>query len=84
MDGVLHALFAYVQEERIGPCLETREYRRAVCGLEENWEVFRSTLTEEQLQRLDALLEQEQTVGRLEERAVFRCGLSLGIGLGRL
>ncbi len=84
MDGYLRALFEYAQEEGVAPCLESREYRRAAYGLEEGWEAFRSTLTAEQARRLDALLGQERSVGYLTEKAVFRCGFSAGVELGRI
>lgn len=84
MDGYLRALFDYAQEEGVAPCLESRNYRRAAYGLEEGWEAFRSALTAEQARRLDALLDRERSVGYLTEEAVFRCGLSAGVELGRL
>lgn len=84
MEGFLDALYEYAQEQGIAPYLETWEYRRAAYDLEEDWTAFRSTLTAEQDQDLDALLTRERNAEYLEEEAVFRCGLSMGIGLGRL
>ncbi len=84
MKGFLEALYQYAQEERIGRYLESREYYRAVCDLEENWTAFRSGLTAEQGERLDALLGQERQVGYLTEEAAFCSALSIGVGLGRL
>lgn len=84
MKGFLDALYQYVQEERVGRYLESREYYRTICDLEENWIGFRSGLTAEQGKRLDALLDQERKVGNLTEGAVFCSALSIGIGLGRL
>ena len=84
MESFLDALFEYAQEKEIVSYLETREYRRATSELEEHWAAFRSTLTAEQDRRLDQVLTQEKRIGQLEEKAVFRCGLSLGVGLGRL
>ena len=66
------------------PYLETWEYRRATCDLEADWTAFRSTLTAEQEQSLKALLDRERKVAYLEDQAIFSCGLSMGIGLGRL
>ena len=53
-------------------------------GLEEDWASFRSTLTAEQEQRLKALLDRERNAAYLEDQAIFSCGLSMGVGLGRL
>ena len=84
MEGFLNALYEYVQERGIAPYLETREYRRTAYHLEAEWAAFRSTLTAEQGERLEALLAQERKAGRLEEQAVFRSALSMGVGLGWL
>ena len=84
MEGFLDALYEYAQEQGVAPYLETWEYRRATCDLEAAWETFRATLTAEQDRDLAALLGRERNAGYLEEEAVFCCGLSMGIGLGRL
>lgn len=84
MKGFLDALYQYAQEQGVAPYLETWEYRRATYDLEADWTAFRSTLTAEQDKGLAALLTRERNAGYLEEEAVFRCGLSMGIGLGRL
>jgi hypothetical protein len=84
MEGFLDALYEYAQEQRIAPYLETREYRRATYDLEAEWRAFRSTLTAEQDRDLTALLARERNAEELEKEAVFCCGLSMGIGLGRL
>lgn len=84
MEAFLEALYQYAQDEGVTPYLETREYRRAVCDLEENWVAFRAGLTAEQGKRLDALLKQEREVGCLTEEATFASGLSIGVSLGRL
>ncbi len=84
MEGFLRALYEYAQDQRVTPYLETWEYRRATCGLEEDWASFRSTLTAEQEQRLKALLDRERNAACLEDQAIFSCGLSMGVGLGRL
>lgn len=84
MKGFLNALYQYAQEKRIPSYLETREYRRMACDLEQDWTAFRSTLTAEQDQRLESLLARGEKIECLEEEAVFCCGLSMGVGLGRL
>ena len=84
MEGYLRALFEYAQDTQGRVYLETWEYRRAVCDLEENWEAFRSGLTAEQGQALDALINQERKAGYLTEEAAFAGGLSIGVSLGRL
>ena len=83
MEGFLEALYQYAQDQGMS-YLETREYRRAICDLEENWIAFRAGLTAEQGKRLDALLEQERKAGYLAEEATFTSGLSIGVSLGRL
>ena len=84
MEGFLRALCEYAQDQRVTPYLETREYRRATYDLEEDWTAFRSTLTAEQARILDALLNRERNAACLEDQAIFSCGLSMGVGLGRL
>lgn len=84
MEGFLRALYDYAQEQKIEDYLESWEYRRATYDLEADWTAFRATLTVEQDQRLDALLSRERSAGELEEEAAFCCGLSIGVGLGRL
>lgn len=84
MEGFLRALYEYAQDQRVTPYLETCEYRRATYDLEEDWTAFRSTLTAEQTRILDALLDRERNAACLEDQAIFSCGLSMGVGLGRL
>ena len=84
MEGFLRALCEYAQDQRVTPYLETWEYRRATYDLEEDWTAFRSTLTAEQARILDALLNRERNAACLEDQAIFSCGLSMGVGLGRL
>ncbi len=84
MEEFLHTLYAYAQENRVPRYLRTPEYRRAACGLEEGWEMFRSTLTTEQKRKLDILLLQEWEVGHLEDEASFAAALSIGLDLSRL
>lgn len=84
MEGFLRTLYEYAQEQRITPYLETWEYRRATYDLEADWTAFRSTLTAEQDRILDALLNRERNAACLEDQAIFSCGLSMGVGLGRL
>ena len=84
MEEILDILYAYAQETQIDAYLNTWEHLRLTYDLEEDWEAFRSMLTAEQDRRLDQVLTQEKRIGQLEEKAVFRCGLSLGVGLGRL
>ena len=84
MEGFLHALYEYAQEKHVLSYLETWEYRRATYDLEEDWTAFRSTLTAEQARILDTLLDRERNAACLEDQAIFSCGLSMGVGLGRL
>ena len=84
MEGFLKVLFQYALESQVTGYLETREFRRAVGDLEEDWEAFQSGLTAEQGQALNTLLEQERKVGYLTEEAAFASGISIGVNLGRL
>ncbi len=84
MEGFLHALYEYAHDRCVMPYLETWEYRRTTYDLEEDWTVFCSTLTAEQTQSLNALLSRERKAACLEDKAIFCCGLSIGVGLGRL
>ena len=84
MEGFLHVLYEYAQDQCVTPYLETWEYRRATHDLEADWTAFRSTLTAEQDRILDALLNRERNAACLEDQAIFSCGLSMGVGLGRL
>lgn len=84
MEGFLRTLYEYAQDQRVTPYLETWEYRRATYDLEADWTAFRSTLTAEQDRILDALLNRERNAAHLEDQAIFSCGLSMGVGLGRL
>ncbi|WP_325200288.1 DUF6809 family protein [Oscillibacter sp.] len=84
MQSLIDALYFHAQENQVSRYLQTAEYRRAIFGMEEGWEAFRSTLTAEQGERLSALLAQKLEVMRLEDEAVFRSGLSIGLTLGRL
>ena len=84
MEALLHALYFYAQENQVFRRLQTPEYRRAVSETEESWEAFRSTLTAEQKERLDALLSQNEEIAHLVDEASFCCALSMGIALGRL
>lgn len=84
MCSVIAMLYQYAQENQVFRYLQTPEYRRAVCGLEDGWDAFRSTLAMDQRQCLDALLARETEAKRSEEEAVFSSGISIGLDLGRL
>ena len=55
MEGFLHALYEYAQEKHVPSYLETWEYRRATCDLEEDWASFRSTVLVDHIQLEDIL-----------------------------
>ncbi len=84
MNTLIKALYLYAQENRVSRRLQTSEYRRAITGVEEGWEAFRSTLTGEQGQKLDDLLFREREINHLEDEAVLLAGVSIGLDLGRL
>lgn len=84
MQSLIEGLYFHAQENQVFRYLQTAEYRRMVSDMERGWEAFRSTLTAEQGERLDALLAQRQEVAHLEDEASFCSALSIGITLGRL
>lgn len=84
MESYLRLLYSYVQEEKVRTYLQTSEYHHAIENLEEDWEDFRGTLTAEQEEKLETLLNREQQTGHLESGAIFCSALALGISLGRL
>ena len=84
MQNLIDCLYFYSEDHCILQRLETPEYRQAVFGLERDWQGFRTLLTEDQRRQLDGLLSRQLTVKRMEERAVFRSGLSIGLELARL
>ena len=84
MKPFIDELYSYAQDRQVSRYLQTAEYRRAISDIEEGWEAFRSTLTAEQGERLDALLSQEAEITHLEDEASFCSALSMGIELGRL
>ena len=84
MRPLIEDLYLHAQENQVFRYLQTSEYRQAVSDIEEGWEAFRSTLTAEQGERLDALLAQKLEVTHLEDEASFCSALSIGITLGRL
>jgi len=84
MQDLVEALYLYAQENLMGRCLQSWEYRQTVRGAEEDREAFRSTLTEEQNQKLETLLSQEREIGLLEDEALLLAGISIGLELGRL
>lgn len=81
MNSLADVLYNYAQEHHVADRLQTREYRQVSCGLEEEWEDFRTTLTAEQEQRLESLLERQFAAGCLEDRASFLAGVSVGLEL---
>ncbi|MCX4370201.1 MAG: hypothetical protein OSJ58_00065 [Dysosmobacter sp.] len=84
MQGLIDALYRYAQENLVGAHLQTLEYHRPLHGLENEWDIFRSTLIAEQGRSPDALLSRETETRHLEEEAVFCSGVSIGLDLSRL
>ncbi len=84
MRSLIETLYFYAQEHRVMDRLQTREYRQVSSGLEADWEDFRTTLTEDQERRLEALLVRQLKAGCLEDRASFLTGVSIGLELARI
>ena len=84
MRTLVETLYNYAQEHRVVDRLQTREYRQVSSGLEVDWEDFRTTLTEDQERRLEALLVRQFEAGILEDRAAFLAGVSIGLELAWL
>ena len=84
MSDLINNLYFYSEDPCVPQSLETLEYRRAVHSLEGDWRGFCSSLTEQQRRRLEDLLSRQFAVKHMEEQAVFRSGLSIGLELSRL
>ena len=84
MRSLIEDLYFFAQDNQVFRYLQTAEYRRIVSDMEEGWEVFRSTLTAEQGERLKELLSRNAEILQLEDEASFCSALSMGIELGRL
>ena len=85
MRDLIDYLFDYVQEQRVASCLYSDpEYRLAGRRMDETEAWLEANLPPEAREQLERL-----TAARAEwsfrcERALFRCGLSLGLELGAL
>ncbi|WP_300691176.1 DUF6809 family protein [uncultured Oscillibacter sp.] len=84
MQNFLDALYHHAQESLVSRYLQTAEYRQAVSDIEKDWEAFRSILTVEQGEQLNALLSRNAEITHLEDEASFCSALSIGMELGRL
>ncbi len=84
METLIETLYVYAQENRVTRHLWTPGYSQEVTGIEEDWKAFKSTLTAEQGEKLDALLLRETKTDYLEDKATFLAGISIGLELGRL
>ena len=84
MPDLIDTLYNYVQENRVIQYLQSPEYRQAIYDIEDHWDAFRATLTPEQAQKLDGLLEEKAAAAYLEDRAAFCAAVSIGLTLGRL
>lgn len=84
MEDFIISLYGYAQEWMVPHYLPGEEYRRTRHELESEWTAFRATLTKEQDQQLDMILDKEHATELIEEQAAFCSALSIGISLGRL
>ena len=83
MESVLDALLQYAQDQRLGGGL-TWEYWRLLRQAKEAREVLESRLSAPDAQALARFLALREKADWLESRALFRCGLSMGVELGRM
>lgn len=89
MKDIIEALFEYA---RIGD-MESRNLRQipnyagynvSVDRLEPYLEALKASLSPEQMAMLERYMETEQKVDWFTERALFRCGLAMGLKLSGL
>jgi len=59
MSDLVKALYLYAQENLMGRCLQSWEYRQKARGAGEEREALRATLTKEQDQKLETFLSRE-------------------------
>ena len=85
MQDVVDCLFEYVLEHRLAVCLDADpRYRDARRMAERAADWLEANLSQEARGQLERLTECSLEQGDLAERALFRCGLSLGLELGAL
>lgn len=84
MSDLLQVLLEHAERTSLPDLLYAHGYWSAARLSESHWEQFRKTLSAEQNDRLEALLEQETALQTKELKATFQSGLSLGLELSRL
>lgn len=85
MQDIIDYLFEYVQEHRLALCLSADpEYQDAGRMAERAADWLAANLSQEARGQLERLTDSRLEQGELTERALFRCGLSLGLELGAL
>ena len=84
MSDLVQVLLEHMERTRLPDLLHANGYWSAARLSESRWDAFRETLSAEQGQRLEVLLEQDAALQIKELKATFQSGLSLGLELSRL
>lgn len=84
MSDLLQVLLEHAERTSLPDLLYAHGYWSAARLSESRWEQFRKTLSAEQNDRLEALLEQETELQTKELKAIFQSGVSLGLEPSRL
>ena len=84
MTDLLRALLDFTDRTRLPALLAASGYWTDSKQFSDSWTAFQRELSPEQGTRLEALLEQATALHIKDAEAVFQCGLSLGLELGRL
>lgn len=84
MSDLLQVLLEHAERTSLPNLLYAHGYWSTARLSESRWEQFRETLSAEQNDRLETLLEQETELQIKELKATFQSGVSLGLELSRL
>lgn len=84
MSDLLQVLLEHAERTSLPDLLYAHGYWTAARLSESRWEQFRETLSAEQNDRLETLLEQDAEFQTKELEATFHAGVSLGLELSRL
>lgn len=81
---LMEALYQYASEERLFAYLAGTGYNRRRLCMERRERDLRAALDEEQTLRLEQLLDGQFDLRCMEDDALFRLGVSIGLELSRI